>query len=175
MNDTITTPTLTADDLAAIRMARSVAFHYHEGEFYMRAHLETGYGKPAVFTAKQQLLFPDIWSGNDWRARKMEVSQQYSGITNYSAEYTSDKSAVVSAYASGHSYDPTWDTVKSLLKVGDIIGIRFIADNNNETIKRADLHADEMHLIVVRGGKRLTFHIDNVICPNNTARMVRFI
>lgn len=174
MATTYTTHALTADDLAAIKSARSVALHYHEGEFYMRAHLETAYGAPKVFTAKEQLLFPDIWSGNDWRARRIEVSQQYCGITNYSSEHTEMGNKPISAYAAGHSYNPVWDTVKSLLKVGDIIGIRFIADNNSEIIKRANLHADEVHLIVVRGKKRLTFHIDNSLCEDNSARMVRF-
>jgi hypothetical protein len=83
-----------------------------------------------------------------------------------------------------HAYDNVWRTVAGLLKAGDALSVRFVADGrasgylqNAEVVRGhgagSALYADALYLDVQRGARKLTFLLQVSVCPDNTARMVR--
>lgn len=87
-----------------------------------------------------------------------------------------DGMIVGSAVCSLRSYEDEWRTVASLLRVGDELMVTFVGANNSDTLRAANLFADELRLHVLRGNdsrKTMTFLLDYRVCPDNTARMVQ--
>lgn len=77
-----------------------------------------------------------------------------------------------------HGPECLWESIASILKVGDVLSLEWFADNNNGYIDRAltsgeKIHRDELYIRIRRGEKKLRFHLATSICPNNTARMIR--
>jgi len=69
-------------------------------------------------------------------------------------------------------------SIISLLRVGDVIQLEWLADNSNGYLREAltngrKLYRDELYLRIKRNGKYLRFHVATSICPDNTARMIR--
>lgn len=60
-----------------------------------------------------------------------------------------------------------------VLKTGDAVAFEFVAGNDNDYLRAAGLHHDELHVIVRRGAKEIVLTIAGSICPDNLARMVR--
>lgn len=79
----------------------------------------------------------------------------------------------------GSNYSDEWQTVVSCLKPGDVVSLRWVGNDNNGYLDKAQsdgrsLHHDRLYLCVKREGKRnMVFHIEDSICPNNSARMIR--
>lgn len=172
------TPGLSDLDVAALRTAERVTFHYHGGRSYIRAGLDTPY-EPKVYSAREQRVFPETRdAGASERARIIECGVDLRGYTyeEDSELWYGDPDERAACYASiaAPRRSRTWRTVVDLLRVGDRLALLWVADNNTTVIREADLHADSMNLLVKRGQTRtLEFALDYRITPDNTARMIR--
>lgn len=175
--------TLTADDVAALRMAHDVTFHHHDGKAFIRLYLGRGASNPPrVYSAREQRLFTETDSPVADRTRTMPVPSHVYGYSDRSAvdglvsAWTEQKYPTVACFASPYGsarYARKWTTLAEVLRVGDVISLAWTADNNTETLRKAGLHADELALLVGRRGKSLEFHVDYRVGPDNSARMIR--
>lgn len=78
------------------------------------------------------------------------------------------------AVGDAHGYNREWQTVRRLLKEGDELKARVSVNGGNEYCQRAGLYVDRMFLEVSRKGQLVySFLVDESICPDNSARMVR--
>jgi hypothetical protein len=83
------------------------------------------------------------------------------------------------------SWDQPWQTVIALLKPGDTLNVRWLA-NTNGYVERATfagdkdcesfnaLHMDQVFVEIVRGKQVLTFAVGLSVCPQNSARMFQY-
>lgn len=175
--------TLTADDVAALRMADDVSFHHRDGEAFIRVYIgRAGSNPPRVYSGREQRLFTETDSLVADRTRTMPVPSHVHGHTNRAAvdgpvsAWTERTYPSVACYASPYGsarYSRKWATLAGVLRVGDVISLAWTADNNTETLRTAGLHADELALLVSRRGKPLEFHVDYHVGPDNSARMIR--
>lgn len=186
---TVNTPQiLTTDDVAALRKADSVTFHYFRGAGVIRAHLRGGYSNPPrIYTAREQRMFPNTDSYSADRMREISVQTVLSGyasggetawrMTDSGSSHTGGADSNPAAFHMEHSgqYSPTWQTIARAIHSGDRIRLTWTADNNNETFRLASLHADELHLIIMRADAKphATFLVDHSVTPDNSARMIQ--
>ena len=80
------------------------------------------------------------------------------------------------AFEMVYSYNDAWSTVTSLLRVGDKLCLHWTRGGfTTERMEQATPHfyGDTLYLLVTRGEKVLTFHVDTSICEDNSARMIR--
>ena len=73
---------------------------------------------------------------------------------------------------SSAQYSEVWRTLASILRKGDRLTLQWVADNNTDNIRKANLHSDHLQLSVQRGETRLTFNLITSVCPENSARMI---
>ena len=74
------------------------------------------------------------------------------------------------------SCNDEWETIASLLRAGDVLSLHWQRGAwNTERMENATpkFYGDKLALLVTRGEKVLTFHVDTSICEDNTARMIR--
>lgn len=184
MNDQHTATTvaelgvLTRDDLTALRLADAVTFHHNtiaDRGPRISLHLESRMtDEPRIFTATQQRVFPT--ADGRGRIRDIPLESSASGYAgNGSPGWTSADPAQLSCFYMIHSaqFTECWPTIPRLLKVGDRLALRWVADNNTETLNDASLHNDQLRLHVHRDPGRLVFPIATSVCPDNSARMIR--
>lgn len=173
--------TITAEDLAALRSADSITFHLFRDTFYIRCHVRGDWGgTPRIWTVKEQHLFPttdSIMSGD--RERRIDVAGTCTGY-GYGEDgdrqgawsYSNSTTAFVSL--SSAQYDDEWNTIKGLLKVGDVLTLIFRADAHSAPVHHAaGFHGDVCQLAIVRGNRKMTFRLDTRTSLDNTARMIR--
>jgi hypothetical protein len=67
----------------------------------------------------------------------------------------------------------TWRTMVDLLRAGDRLTLVWLAGNNNQYLREAELFLDEVRLAVTRGERRLVFPVAHTVTPDNSARMIR--
>ena len=75
-----------------------------------------------------------------------------------------------------YSYSDEWKTTASLLRAGDKLSLHWQRSGwNTEAMENATpkFYGDKLCLLVARGEKVLTFHVDTSICEDNSARMIR--
>jgi hypothetical protein len=80
--------------------------------------------------------------------------------------------------------EDTTATILRLPKEGDEILLEWMASDGNEYLYRARTHTnsatnarpfyDRLYFIIKRNGRRMKFFMADGICPNNSARMVKF-
>ena len=85
-------------------------------------------------------------------------------------------------------YSEEWQTIVSFLREGDSLQLRWIGCDNNGYLTRSmvtdrdeqsspglgeKLYHDKLYLKIVRGKKSFSFYLDDSICPDNSARMVK--
>lgn len=165
--------TITRDDLEALRVADAVTFSYRpEVAGQIRVRLDSHNGR--IFTAREQRLFGDADEMGRRRAIGVQTRMYGHGQDGTTAWNLSD-SANTAAYVGFQSaqYYHVWRTIASLLRVGDMLTLSWVADNNNDNLRAAGLHRDELFLVVRRGDNTLHLHLQTSVCPNNTARMIR--
>jgi len=172
---------LTADDIAAFKLADSVTFHHYEGRSFIRAHLDNTSGE-RIFTAREQRLFQSERDSND-RHREITCDVTMYGYSQNGFESWNLESAPgASAFHYGFAakYDKPWQTIAGLLRAGDRLRLEWVADNNNDNVRGVGFHCDELRLIVVRTNKRtdashdtMTFRIVTQVGPDNSARLIR--
>jgi hypothetical protein len=176
--DTAQVGVLTRDDLTALRLADAVTFHHSnitEGGPRISLHLETRMSdEPRIFTASQQRVFPTADGRNRIRDIRLE-SSAYGYASDGASGWRSADAPHLACFYMIHSaqFSACWPTIPRLLKVGDRLGLHWVADNNTETLTGAGLHNDELRLYVHRAGNRLVFPIATSVCPDNSARMIR--
>lgn len=68
-------------------------------------------------------------------------------------------------------FDDVWRSVAALLRVGDVLGLHWRADNNTDRLAELGLHRDELSIVVQRGRHRWTFLLDVQVRPR-PARMI---
>lgn len=183
MSTTVAAETLTAEDIKALRLARSVSFHVftRDGErvSFIRASFER---RRDVFTAAEQRLFPGVSEYRpEERDREIPVLEDIRGYErDGSVKY--DERATAFSMIHAAQFDRDWQTIVGLLRPGDELTLTFTASNNSENMRRVGYHRDELRLEVKRGRreiaggrgqKRLSFLLDVSVGPNDSARMVR--
>lgn len=149
---------LNKDDVAALRKAGQVSFHYHVDKgAHICASKERGIGTTSE--SRWQVSIP---------------------VDNRATLYTEDGSSyrheLESAFemVSSAQHHETWMTIARLIKANDTLKLHWIAGGkSNGNTKDRGLHADELVLIVERGGNLMHFIVDVSINPGNTARMVK--
>lgn len=156
---TIIIGTLTKLDIRAMRDADSVSFHYHAGESHVSCSKRVKDAGPF-----------------DERERRYDIICT-SDVTVYRDDNREDRHAAA-CFAMIHSsqYSEEWQTLVSCLKPGDVLSMRWVAADNNGYLKSAageKLYHDRLYVKVKRDTRRLSFHVDDSVCPNNSARMVR--
>lgn len=135
-------------DLAAIRQADRISFHFHEGVHSV------------VCTKKVESPGP---YGDSERDYEFPVK----GGFPYSK---TARACFAMIYTT--RFNEEWQTIAGCLKVGDELRLHWRADSN-QYLRDAGLHFDELLLHVKRGSKVLVFSVATSICPDNTARMIR--
>lgn len=167
---------LTNEDVAALRLADSLAFYHYEGRDYIRAWLRGGYsGNPRIFTRREQQLFPDTHDPQD-RERRISCTGSVYGYTpDGEHDWTDQQHPDVSCYEPGVGgrYLATWATLASLIKPGDRLALKWIADIHERLTRDYRLHCDTLHLVITRGKRVLTFLLSDRVSPDNSARMIR--
>jgi hypothetical protein len=172
--------TLTADDVAALRLADTVSFHYWQGRGYIRATLDGGYSEmPRIYSTREQRMFTLSGAGKaSDRSREMDTE---TAITAYSRdeniEWThAGSEPLAAAFAMIHSASVSdrWKTIVRLLRAGDRVTLSWVANNNNGYVKEAGLYRDELRMRIDRDkSEPLVFLVEVSVCPDNSARMVR--
>jgi hypothetical protein len=79
-------------------------------------------------------------------------------------------------FASIHSprFARRWQTVLRLLRAGDELRLSWVQDNNTDNIRQAGLHFDSLDAVILRGGReRYEVRLEDSVCPDNSARMLR--
>ena len=169
-----TVAALTTEDIAALRTARSVTFTHYQGRAFVRAYMEVS-GEPAVFTRREQILFPHGDSTRE-RYREIPVSSTIMGYAKGGGSWSvEDDDARATAFymIMAARFAPTWVTIASLLTAGETVSLRWLADNNTEALEDAGLHYDRL-IVAVKKGKRVRkFLVDVQVSPDNSARMIR--
>lgn len=71
-------------------------------------------------------------------------------------------------------YAPQWLTIASLLKVGDVLSLRWEPDyGTTERLQQHSLHTDQLTLVVCREKKRLEFVVGYSTGLDDSGRMIR--
>lgn len=177
MTTTVDTDTLelSALDVTAIRMADSVTFQVHDGRAYLRA-IKRDPTKGDTYSAREQRAFPG--TGRFDTDRDREISATFDAY-GYSVDgchtWAHETAPNLSAFHMIHSaqYREEWRTIADLIRQGGRLHLSWIADNNNQVIKAASLHADMLRLVIKRGDKHMVFLIAHNVGPDNTARMIK--
>jgi len=171
-----TVGTLSAEDVAALRLAHSVTFHHYEGRAFIRIYVRPS-GHPATLTVREQLLFPERDSvvSPDERSRVIEVTGSISGYHENGTMWHVDSGDTrARAFEMVHSaqYASTWTTIASLLSAGESVWLHWIADNHTDLVREHGLHADELQLVATKGKRTRTFSVARTITLDNSARMI---
>ncbi len=161
MNDNeIQPPTvLTADDIRALRDADWISFRHYKGQGSIDASLRADAGR--IFTAREQRTYPDTKHGDRARTMYVETSMIGYALETESHEEISpgwmlaeSPQAVAYASVSTPSMHDAWQTIVSMLRAGDTLTLRWVADNNTGYIRGANLHLDTMAVVIHRAEKR---------------------
>jgi hypothetical protein len=170
MLDAIETTGLDAIQLQALRKADTVSFFHRPKP---DATNETSYAsatkraKPSgsdPFARDVSIVIPCEWRLTDYT----------DGYENR-IEYGSD---AFNAFEMIHSaqHEAAWQTTASLLRVGDKLTLLWERGAvTTQHMKEASpkFFGDRLSLLVTRGERQLTFHIDTRVCEDNSARMIR--
>lgn len=170
----MTATPLTRDDVLALKRCTSVTFNHYSGESYLRATIRV-HGEPAIYTAMEQRLFPQVDSlSGDERRRQIDASGEMYGYTaNGSTCWDLTTEPKASAFYMDHFVGPDVRTVFDLLRAGDTLTLKWIGSNNNENTEAIHWHRDELRMVVARGEKAMVFLIEAQTGPDNSARMVQ--
>jgi hypothetical protein len=176
---------LTADDVAALKLANSFTLHTHptldrlDGapgsllRVYVRADHQ------GVYTTRQQILFPDfMYTGT--RARDIIIGGSVKGYGPklgapgwaWPLTWGEDKEPAPQCFFSGYERD-VWATITRAVRVGTLLKVEWTADNNTETSRDAGLHLDQVKLVAKTGKHVDHWNIGWSACLDNTGRMVR--
>ena len=90
-------------------------------------------------------------------------------IETYSIPFDSAFSMIGSA-----QFSESWRTIATMLRAGDEIRLEWLPDyHSNDYARMVGLHVDVVRLDVRRKDNRLTFDLNQSVCPDNSARMMQ--
>ncbi len=160
-------------DVQALQRADRVSFHCHQEQGYIHADLTTWpLSEPRIYTPKEQRLFPDA-DGVD-RRRRIEADTSIVGFDHtrrWHERALPGASALYTIHAA--RLDDVWRSIAAFLRVGDVITLRWRADNNTDHLTAACLHRDELRLGIVRGQRRWQFLVDIDVATQNSRMVTR--
>lgn len=162
MTTTTTMPTLTRDDVRALRNAdEAVVFFFESGKSYVRAAKKVdpndGFGPR---TLDREIVLPD--------AQIVVHRPAFAGPVTYAV-----------ASMGTVAFNKEWKTVAKLLREGDVLQMVFEANNDTTCLREADLARDTFTLIVRRelpSGRIDEMHFtlaDEVMPRHSPARTIR--
>lgn len=170
---------LTAEDLAAAKTADHFTAHLDTHGSFLRLYLR-GSSNPAIFTVRQQRLFPDSSCVGD---RMREIPATASAYSYDQADYPGWRWSTNEGPSGSLERPPycfyskyaneTWATIVRSLRVGDRLHLSWIGANNNEYLTEAGLYADEVRLVATSDKSTRTWLLGYSVCADNSARMVR--
>lgn len=173
--DTPTEPaagTLTRDDVAALRAARSIGFYRTGGATYVLAFLDDWDGR--ILTRREQVLFPSTGTASGGRNRRIDVPGKVRGYGQSGGmEWSGISEPAAELFALVYTSGDVFRTVVDHLRAGDVLSFTGIADNNTDVIRAAGLHHDELRVHLTRAGKTSTYLADSRVSPDNSARMIK--
>lgn len=70
-------------------------------------------------------------------------------------------------------YHARWQTIAALLRAGDDVKLVWIGNNNSPILTDAGLFHDYLDIEVRRGKTTMVFRVDDSVCRNNSAKMLR--
>jgi hypothetical protein len=73
--------------------------------------------------------------------------------------------ATACASIGGAQFHDVWRSVAAFLRVGDVLRLRWLADNTTDQVIAADLHRDDLHIEARRGRRLWTFLLDVTVRP----------
>jgi hypothetical protein len=148
----LVTTTLERHHLRAFRSADSLAFHHlpnRQGEIVLRKRAES----TTSGFEEQVSIFTDSYVGDYSRH---EIGQRYTG------------------FHLAYGYNDLMRTLVGRLQVGDTLGLVWRRDNNNDILRDAGLHGDEVMLVITKKtGKKETYLLDSSVYRDNSARAIK--
>lgn len=155
---------LTKNDVKAIRQADMVSFHRVGGENTLQLSKRVRDAGP----------FDD-------RERTHDIAVQAT-LRGYRGddERPDMSGARCFAMIQTAQYCDRWQTVAKLVRTGDVLELEWTANDSNGYLRAAlsngaALSHDKMYLHICRDGRRaLSFYLADSICPDNSARMIRY-
>ena len=143
---------LTKEEAKALRDCHTAIFHYDYGRSYIRALINDKY--------------------EDNREIRIECNSQVNRgnreVEVYEASFSVDNVYV----------DSVFKTISQQIKEGDVVTLVWIADNNNNHVKNAGLHCDELRLKITRETrsgktKHFVYNVGYLVSVNDLARMIK--
>lgn len=171
---------LTRDDIAAFRASTEWSLHLgpSQGSFirlYMRG--DERKGPVPIYTARQQVLFPDASQFMHSRVRDIVVTATAYGFGSGGVggwSWRADASGPAPECFATPSQKPFLDTISRALREGDLLELHWVADNNSDNIRRVNYHADEAILWARHPTKpKNEWPLVHQVGPDNSARMIR--
>lgn len=167
--------TLTREFLSALRDDRARAFlARHDAQRLDNPASDYIPGSTGSLTA----FIEDRVYGERMEARvELKVSSHVQSYTN--SGWTSTGPSDMRPWLAGLAHVPNYPTSEMrairdfVLKVGDVLSLAWLQDNNNDNHREAGLHHDQCFLVVQRGKHIGRFLIGDSVGPDDTARMVR--
>lgn len=172
------TMALDSDDLAALRLADRVVFQtLDNGESAIRAIVDRGMlTDTPIYSAREQRLFPETERYSRDRERTIRVRATGYGYGDATHNMGGWSGGKFSAFHMHHHARMTeeWCTLADLMRVGDTVTLRWVANNGNGNTKDAGLVVDELRLTLNLHGKReRTFLVDVSVGRDDSARMIK--
>jgi hypothetical protein len=163
---------LSKDDIKAIRQADYIVPFYSPDK-YQHPDLDWGIRVGKRFEVDRVWNDGTTHPSSDAHTRTIAADPQHCYVESHGRQRDEVKSCV--AVCNIYDFVVYPMCALKLLRVGDELGIKFVADNNNGYLKKADLHLDEVWLRIVRKGKVVAeYPLESTVCENNSARIVRY-
>jgi hypothetical protein len=162
---------LARNDVQALKRADAVTFRHHNGHNRVDARLTTWpFTAPRIYTTTEQRLFPD--AENVDRQRHVPVDADVAGFDEHRAWHERDLPGIAASVAIPNArLDDVWRSITQFLKAGDVLRLRWRADNNTDQLTHLGLHRDELRVGVLRGPQTWEFLLA-VSVADTTHRMV---
>ena len=158
-------------DVRALRRAEIVTFHSTGHGSWIHAGLSApATGEPRIYTAMEQRLFPDADCSGRWR--RIAVDADIAGFDDqrrWHERHLPGAAAFTIVDTAG--VNEVWRSIAVFLRVGDVIRLRWRADNTVDRLADPGWHRDELSIGVHRGRRRWLFLLDVQVRPG-PARMI---
>lgn len=146
-----------SNNARALRKADTLVFHFQKGEHFIRA-IKT---ERDEFGTKDREIRIDVQG----RVEKYRVREHDLGEVE-------ECSAIISSA----QFDKALQTALAGIRAGDILVLRWVANNNSQYLDKAGLFQDHLYLQVHRGALNHNvkeYLISSSITPNNSAKMCK--
>ena len=154
---------LTTDDIKALRQATSVTFHF----------TAVGQGDDGTTVTARRDTKDSVF-GDSTAERRFDTEK--AAFTLHGPQRSSRGGPAKAVCNFNAEHNDLWNTVVADLRVGDKLTPLWVANNDTEILKEAELHNDEFYLKVNRGDKTKTYWLDARITPDgSTAAMIELI